>query len=72
MKQSTREVCAFICTSLDIEPLIDWAERSTRSTEEAAALLLAKLPPRVPGNGARYSLRNLSHALTVRRESMVA
>jgi hypothetical protein len=56
-----------------MEPLIIWAEKATRSTEEAAALLLAKLPPRVPGdNGARYTVRNLAHALRVRKESLAA
>jgi hypothetical protein len=73
MKQSTREVVAFINQSPDMGDLITWAEKATRSTEEAARLLLAKLPPRVPGNGgARYTVRNLAHALTVRRESLAA
>ena len=71
--QATRKVTAFICQSLDMEPLIEWVEHATRSTEEAARLLLVKLPPKTPGrDGARYNVRNVAHALKVRKETLAA
>ena len=73
LNKQTRQVIAFICQSGDMGDLVTWAEGSTRSTEDAARLLLAKLPPKTPGdNGARYTVRNLAHALRVRRETLAA